>query len=781
VTCDKPSGSSFNVGTTPIQCTATDDANNRASCSFDITVTSNTVACSLTAPTSPIVADSRANECGTNVTFTVDSTGTCGTVTCDHPSGSFFGIGNTAVTCKSTTGGASTSFTVTVNDVTVPVPSVATLPTVTGTCAVTVEAPTASDNCGGVIAGNTSDPRTYDAPGTYVVHWTYSDNSGNSTAQDQTVIVHTDTTAPVPDMAILPTVTGECSATVAATPTATDNCSGTDIAGRTTDPLSYTGAGTYTVRWSYTDAAGNSSNQSQTVVVTDSVAPTIALVGPASVTIECHDSFTDEGVTTADNCVPKNVTVATSGSVDANKPGTYTLTYTATDGGGNHATAERTVTVVDATPPTLTLNGASSMTVECHGSFTDPGATASDSCDSDVPVTVSGSVSAGTPGTYSLTYSAVDDSGNAAPQVTRTVTVVDTTPPVIALNGGTSLNVECHTSFTDPGAAASDGCDSNVRVNATGSVNVNIPGTYTVSYNAVDASGNAAVQVTRTVIVRDTIPPTITLNGSSSVTVECHTSFTDPGATASDSCDSSVPVTVAGSVNVNTPGTYTLTYNGSDDSGNAAAAVTRTVTVVDTTPPTLTLNNLTIFFNNLTVVFNANTVTFNGVTYPFNGVSCTHEGYTFSFNGQTVSVTYNGHTYSYTFSGNSLVLWTPTHQYQNVQVADLVDSASDGCATNLGRSNVVISQVTSDEPEDIAGGGDGNTLKDIVIAPDCKSVQLRAERNGSGNGRVYTITFKVSDGVNTTTVTSKLKIFANSLNVVDDGSAAGYTVNSNCP
>jgi len=164
-----------------------------------------------------------------------------------------------------------------------------------------------------------------------------------------------------------------------------------------------------------------------------------------------------------------------------------------------------------------------------------------------------------------------------------------------------------------------------------------------------------------------------------------------------------VPVTVAGSVNVNTPGTYTLTYNGSDDSGNAAAAVTRTVTVVDTTPPTLTLNNLTIFFNNLTVVFNANTVTFNGVTYPFNGVSCTHEGYTFSFNGQTVSVTYNGHTYSYTFSGNSLVLWTPTHQYQNVQVADLVASASDGCATNLGRSNVVISQVTSDEPEDIAG------------------------------------------------------------------------------
>ena len=64
--------------------------------------------------------------------------------------------------------------------------------------------------------------------------------------------------------------------------------------------------------------------------------------------------------------------------------------------------------------------------------------------------------------------------------------------------------------------------------------------------------------------------------------------------------------------------------------------------------------------------------------------------------------------------------------------------------------------MTSDEIEN--GNGDGNTLNDIVIAPDCRSVQLRAEREGNSNGRVYTITFKVSDGYNTKTVTAKVVV-----------------------
>ena len=44
------------------------------------------------------------------------------------------------------------------------------------------------------------------------------------------------------------------------------------------------------------------------------------------------------------------------------------------------------------------------------------------------------------------------------------------------------------------------------------------------------------------------------------------------------------------------------------------------------------------------------------------------------------------------------------------------------------------------------GGGDGNTADNIVVGGDCSSVDLRAERQGGGNGRVYTITVAATDG-----------------------------------
>ena len=91
-----------------------------------------------------------------------------------------------------------------------------------------------------------------------------------------------------------------------------------------------------------------------------------------------------------------------------------------------------------------------------------------------------------------------------------------------------------------------------------------------------------------------------------------------------------------------------------------------------------------------------------------------------------------------------------------------------------------ITSVTSDEPDN--GGGDGNTINDIVIAADCKSVQLRSERMGSGNGRVYTITFKVTDASgNVSTATAKVTVphSQNGSAAVDDG--PDHTVLSSCP
>jgi HYR domain len=147
---------------------------------------------------------------------------------------------------------------------------------------------------------------------------------------------------------------------------------------------------------------------------------------------------------------------------------------------------------------------------------------------------------------------------------------------------------------------------------------------------------------------------------------------------------------------------------------------------------------------------------------------------------QTVTVTDNTPPVL-TLTGQQIVLWPPNHQYESISVSQLVAGASDNCGGDLTAS-VVIAQVSSDEPEDAPGGGDGNTRNDIVIAPDCQSVQLLAERQGSGNGRVYTITFKVKDAAgNVAMATAKVTVpkSQNGAAAVDDG--VSYTVPGGCP
>lgn len=133
-----------------------------------------------------------------------------------------------------------------------------------------------------------------------------------------------------------------------------------------------------------------------------------------------------------------------------------------------------------------------------------------------------------------------------------------------------------------------------------------------------------------------------------------------------------------------------------------------------------------------------------------------------------------------TTNGQTITLWPPNHKYATVKVTDLVASAIDNCDASVGIGSVRITSVTSDEPNN--SGGDGNTTNDIVIAPDCKSVQLRSERMGSGNGRVYTIAFKVGDALgNTSTATATVTVpkSQNGSAAVNDG--PHYTVLSGCP
>ncbi|MET0650259.1 MAG: choice-of-anchor Q domain-containing protein [Pyrinomonadaceae bacterium] len=126
-----------------------------------------------------------------------------------------------------------------------------------------------------------------------------------------------------------------------------------------------------------------------------------------------------------------------------------------------------------------------------------------------------------------------------------------------------------------------------------------------------------------------------------------------------------------------------------------------------------------------------------------------------------------------------VTLWPPNHSYATFNVTGLVAGASDNCDSGVGVGSVTIAGVTSDEPDN--GGGDGNTINDIVIAADCKSVQLRSERKSKGNGRVYTITFEVTDASgNVSTATAKVTVphSQNGAAAVDDGPS--HTVLSGC-
>ena len=207
----------------------------------------------------------------------------------------------------------------------------------------------------------------------------------------------------------------------------------------------------------------------------------------------------------------------------------------------------RTVNVTDTTAPVITLVGDAQITVEVGTTYTDLGATASDNYDGNITtdiVTVN-NVDTSVIGTYTVTYNVTDSSGNDATEVTRVVNVTDTTAPVITLVGDTQITVEVGTTYTDLGATASDNYDGDITADivTVNNVDTSVIGTYTVTYNVTDSSGNAASEVTRTVSVTDTTAPVITLVGDAQITVEVGTTYTN-GATASDNYDGDISADV---------------------------------------------------------------------------------------------------------------------------------------------------------------------------------------------------------------------------------------------
>ena len=341
--------------------------------------------------------------------------------------------------------------------------------------------------------------------------------------------------------------------------------------------------GTYTLTYTAIDDWANVGTTTRTVNVVDTTAPVMSVTGDNPATVELGASYTDAGATGSD--LGGAVAVSSSGTVNTDVVGTYTITYTGTDPSGNTSTATRTVNVVDTTAPVITVTGTNPVTHELGDTYTDAGATASDLSGS-ITVTTNGTVNDDAVGEYVLTYVATDPSGNTS-TATRTVNVVDTTAPTVTVTGTNPVTVELGDTYSDAGATATD-LSGVVTVVTTGSVDTDTVGEYTLTYTSTDPSGNAGT-ATRTVNVVDTTAPAVTVTGTNPLTLEVaqDATYTDAGATATDA-SGTVTVVTTGSVNPQVVGEYTKTYTSTDASGNVGTA-TRTVNVVDTTAPTLTL------------------------------------------------------------------------------------------------------------------------------------------------------------------------------------------------
>jgi len=209
------------------------------------------------------------------------------------------------------------------------------------------------------------------------------------------------------------------------------------------------------------------------------------------------------------------------------------------------------------------------------------------------------------------------------------------------------------------------------------------PGTHTLILIVNDGKGGTASDEVTVTINADATAPVPDAEALADVTGECGAVVTEV-PTATDECEGPIVGTTSDPLEYTSQGAFVVTWTFTDSNGNFSEQ-TQNVVVDDVTEPTIESTE------------------------------------------------------------QALTLWSPNHKYETVSLSDFGVSVTDNCA-DVSVSSILITKVTSDEPEDANSNGDGNTKNDIVIADDFQSVDLRKEREGTGNGRVYTIYVSVSDG-----------------------------------
>lgn len=201
----------------------------------------------------------------------------------------------------------------------------------------------------------------------------------------------------------------------------------------------------------------------------------------------------------------------------------------------------------------------------------------------EVKVTIEGEYELKKLGTYEVTYKAGYKDMISKSNVT--IVVEDTTSPTIELVSNPDNFTSPKAEYVEEGYTAIDNYDGDVTEHVVRAEKDGV-----VSYVVTDSQGNTAI-AERTIIYKDVIAPTITLNGEAYSSITVGTTYVENGYQAYDDCDGDLTqsVIVEGTVDANTCGIYIIKYSVSDSSGNVTE-IERNVTVADMTPPVMSLN-----------------------------------------------------------------------------------------------------------------------------------------------------------------------------------------------
>jgi DsbC/DsbD-like thiol-disulfide interchange protein len=291
-------------------------------------------------------------------------------------------------------------------------------------------------------------------------------------------------------------------------------------------------------------------------------------------------------------------------------------------------------------------------------------------------------------------------------------------------------------------------------------------GTTTVTFSATDSSNNAGT-AQATVTVTDQTKPIISLTGNSSITLNVGDSYSDQGATAIDNVDGDKTAAIQTSSTVNTAqvGQYTVTYTVSDAAGNAATAVTRSITVQDADAPVVsTAQNITVAATDA------------------NGTEASNAQITAFLTAATASDVIDGqlapsNDAPTTFPlGTTTVMFSATDSSNNTGTAQATVTVTDQTKpiiTLTGNSSITlnIGDSYTDQGATAEDNVDGNITANILVS---NTVNINVVNT-------YSVTYSVSDAVGnaTTPVIRQVSIIELDLNQIDtDGDGVNDNVDA---